>query len=429
MPVPAHRNAAPGWSSPPSRRRPLAGLAVLLGLGGSLAAGGVAGAAARPQASGSVNGTVVSVDRSAGSFVLRTTTGARLTVKVTGSTTYNESGVAKPTFSDVQVGDSVAVIGSTSSGVDTASVVIIGHKVSGASGAAGSGGGSGPGGPGGGFGGFGRGGVFGRVTAVDSSKHTFVLQTFNGSKVTVRVTGSTTYRDRAISTAAGFSDVKVGETVAVQGSSSNGTETATSVLILGAGGGFGLGGPGGGFGGGTVGRVTSVDSSKGTFVLRTFTGSTVTVRVTGSTTYRDPAATRPGFSDVKVGETVSVRGTTSGGVETATSIVIGGAGGRGGLGGPSGGTVGKVSSVDSNRRSFELKTAAGATVTVEVTAKTIYRDSSVAKAGFSDIKVGENVAVIGSTTKGVETASTVIIGFTGFTPHPSGSGSSSTSTT
>ncbi len=378
-------------------------------IGGLLATGaaGVAAASSnKPAASGSTQGTVVSIDSSADSFVIRTSSGSRVTVKVTSSTSYSESGVSKPTFADVQVRDSVAVIGSTSNGVDTASVVIIGHKVAG----------------GGGFGGggFGRRGTFGRVTSVDSSDDSFKVQTFNGSTVTVKVTSKTTYRDSAASSA-GFSDVKVGETVVIIGSTSNGVETATSVVI-GTPGGFGGGGfGGGGFGGGTFGTVTAVDSSKDTFTLKTASGSSVTVKVTSTTTFRDRAASNAGFSDVKVGESVAVTGSTSNGVETATSVTIGLPSGVGGFGG---GTFGKVTTVDASHDSFTLKTASGSTLTVKVTSSTTYRDRTVTHAGFSDIKVGESVAVIGSTSNGVETATSVIIGFAGGPPGSRPSGSS-----
>jgi preprotein translocase subunit YajC len=296
----------------------IAGLACTLGVAGiaGVAGAGVAGTtAAKPAASGSTQGIVVSIDRSGDSFVIRLSSGTRVTVKVTSATTYDETGVTKPSFSDVAFGDSVAVIGTTSSGVETAAVVIIGHKFSG-------------GGGGFGGGGFGRGGAFGKVTSVDSSADTFqVKNTFNGSTITVKVTSKTTYRDSSVKNA-GFSDIKVGENVAVQGSTSNGVETATAVIIgLTARGGFGGAGGFGGHGG-TFGKVTSVDSSADTFQLKTSSGSTVTVKVTSKTTYRDSKVKNAGFSDIKVGESVAVIGSTSNGVETATSVVIGFAGFR-----------------------------------------------------------------------------------------------------
>jgi len=49
--------------------------------------------------------------------------------------------------------------------------------------------------------------------------------------------------------------------------------------------------------------------------------------VTSSTTYKDPKVTSPSFANVTVGEMVSVQGTTTAGVVTATSVLIGFAGG------------------------------------------------------------------------------------------------------
>jgi hypothetical protein len=80
---------------------------------------------------------------------------------------------------------------------------------------------------------------------------TFTLTTKDGI-VTVDVGSTTTYRDAGITTPT-FADVTVGEHVAVFGSESSGTLTATSVGIGNppAGGPPGLGGPGGRGPGGT----------------------------------------------------------------------------------------------------------------------------------------------------------------------------------
>jgi hypothetical protein len=294
----------------PSARQ-LGSLAVAAVLAGGFAAatGSAAGAATRPgarsAASGSINGRVTSIDRSADTFTVRTTEGSTVKVKVTSSTAYSESGVSKPSFSDLQVGDSVAVIGSQSSGVDTAIDVVIGHRVSGFPG------------------GFGR-GTFGTVSSVDRSSDTFTVKTVTGSTVKVKVTSSTAFRERsgsspASTSKASFADVKTGESVAVIGSTSHGVLTATTVMI----GTFGGRGRPGGFAGGTFGKVSSVDRSADTFKLKTFSGSTVTVKVTSSTSYRDTSVSKASFTDVKVGENVAVTGSTSHGVETAKTVVIG----------------------------------------------------------------------------------------------------------
>ena len=84
-------------------------------------------------------------------------------------------------------------------------------------------------------------------------------------------------------------------------------------------------GPRGMWGHGTppaaAGTVASVGT--GTFTLNARDGTTVTVDVTSSTTYKDPAVTSPSLADVTVGEMVSVEGTTASGIVTATSVLIG----------------------------------------------------------------------------------------------------------
>jgi hypothetical protein len=70
-----------------------------------------------------------------------------------------------------------------------------------------------------------------------------------------------------------------------------------------------------------AGTVESVGTN--TFTLKGRNGTTVTVDVSSSTTYRDGKVTSPRFSDVTVGEMVSVEGTTTSGVVTATRVPIG----------------------------------------------------------------------------------------------------------
>ena len=101
-------------------------------------------------------------------------------------------------------------------------------------------------GPGGGHGfggGPGMGGTppaaFGTVASLGTD--TFTLTDRDGTKVTVDVTGSTTYVDPSVTTAT-IADVKVGDHVAVFGTDTSNTVAATKVAIGGTG---GPGGPGG----------------------------------------------------------------------------------------------------------------------------------------------------------------------------------------
>ena len=56
-------------------------------------------------------------------------------------------------------------------------------------------------------------------------------------------------------------------------------------------------------------------------------GTTVTVDVSSSTTYKDQKVTSPSFATVTSGEMVSLEGTTTAGTVTATSVFIGSDGG------------------------------------------------------------------------------------------------------
>ncbi len=80
--------------------------------------------------------------------------------------------------------------------------------------------------------------------------------------------------------------------------------------------------------------MTSVGASS--FTIKAKDGSTVTVDVSGSTTYRDPSVSSPTLANVTVGETVAAFGTETSNTVTATSVAIGEPGGPGGPGGPSG---------------------------------------------------------------------------------------------
>jgi hypothetical protein len=168
-------------------------------------------------------------------------------------------------------------------------------------------------------------GRFGTVRSVSASGFVFAPQT--GSNVTVRVSSTTVYVDPGV-TNPSLVDVKVGASVSVAGTTSSGVLDATRVMIGTPGGGRGFGG---GFGGQrpvAFGTVKSVAANS--FVVSS-RGTTLTVNVTSSTTYRDPSASSASFADVKPGAIVVVLGTsaTTGSV-SATSVLIGGFGGRGG---------------------------------------------------------------------------------------------------
>ena len=183
-----------------------------------------------------------------------------------------------------------------------------------------------------------------------------------------------------------------------------------------------------------VGTVKSVGDD--TFALTTASGSMVTVDVGSSTKYVDPSVSSPSFSNVTVGEHVAVMGTESSNTVTATTVLIGappaGVKGSGGFGpgGPGGppAAVGTVKSVGDD--TFTLSTPSGSTVTVDVGSSTKYVDPSVSSPSFSDVTVGEHVAVMGTESSNTVAATTVLIGAppARMAPPGSGSGSSSSNT-
>jgi preprotein translocase subunit YajC len=179
-----------------------------------------------------------------------------------------------------------------------------------------------------------------------------------------------------------------------------------------------------------VGTVKSVGDD--TFTITTQSGATVTVNVSSSTTYRDPSVSSATLANVTVGEQVAVFGTESSDTVTATSVGIGnpssagmggpgaGKGGPGGSapgapgagkGGPTGSppvAVGRVKSVGDD--TFTITTGSGATVTVNVSSSTTYRDPSVSSATLANVTVGEQVAVFGTESSDTVTATSVGIG-------------------
>jgi hypothetical protein len=175
----------------------------------------------------------------------------------------------------------------------------------------------------------------GTVQSVGSSS--FVVKTVAGTSVTVRVSAKTTYSDAPSGTAS-FADVKAGARVAAYGTVSGSTVTASRIVIEPAGAAGGSGGFRGGFGAGNVGTVKSVGSSS--FVISTFSGSTVTVDVSGSTTYSERGSTSAKFSDLKAGVRVAVEGSGTSTVKATEVLILPAGNFRGGAGGGFGGGAG-----------------------------------------------------------------------------------------
>ena len=204
-------------------------------------------------------GTVASIGTD--TFTLTSRDGTKVTVDVSATTTYVDPSVTSPTFSDVKMGDHVAVFGTDTSNTVTATKVAIG----GPGGTSDHRGPGGPGGPGGT-----RPAAFGTVASVGTD--TFTLTSPDGTKVTVDVGSSTSYMDFG-KTSASIADVTVGAHVVVFGTDTNNTVAATKVGI-----GSPTGGPGGmhgsaGPGGWSPASSTGTSSSNSTGSSASTTGS------------------------------------------------------------------------------------------------------------------------------------------------------------
>jgi len=193
----------------------------------------------------------------------------------------------------------------------------------------------------GGAGGFGRPGTTGTIASISGS--TLTVKTTSG---TTKVTTSTKTTVSETSTAS-LSAVKVGDHVQVMGATSGTNTVAAERIVTGTAattGGMGRpptmqggtppagmaggsssgasgnagpaqGGPGG-FGGFVSGVVTA--SGNGTLTVKEASGTVVTVTTSSSTVV--VKRTTSSVSALKVGEQVSVRGTTSNGAVVATTI-------------------------------------------------------------------------------------------------------------
>jgi len=176
--------------------------------------------------------------------------------------------------------------------------------------------------------------AFGTVATVGTD--TFTLTTHDGTTVRVHVGSTTTYVDGAVASPS-LADVTVGARVAVFGTDTANTVTATKVAIGDPGGPGGAGGRDGHGVGGTppaaFGTVATVGTD--TFTLTTHDGTTVTVDVNSSTSYLEFGVTSATIADVKAGTQVAVFGTDTANTVTATKVGIGGPrGAAGGTDGP-----------------------------------------------------------------------------------------------
>jgi hypothetical protein len=142
----------------------------------------------------------------------------------------------------------------------------------------------------------------------------------------------------------------------------------------------------------------------------------VTVDVPATTKFREPGQTSPGLGGVLVGDNVSVSGTQAGaGIVDALSVNV-----------PLALDAGTVATPPPTGAtpptSFTITTAAGKTVTVEVSSTTTFHVLGQSSPGLGDVAVSDHVLVVGTQGgTGVVGATSVLIlpastghGFPGF---------------
>ena len=159
--------------------------------------------------------------------------------------------------------------------------------------------------------------VDGKVTGLGSGSFTVLDR--SSKSYTVTVTGTTIFREHNVSSP-GIADVKVGTFVDVLGGVTGTTVAATVVRIetheppnapihpMGS-----L--PD------AAGRVTALGTSS--FTIEDLAGKSLTVDVSGTTTYEERGATPSTFGGIKVGDFAAVAGTITGSTVAATDVHFG----------------------------------------------------------------------------------------------------------
>lgn len=163
-----------------------------------------------------------------------------------------------------------------------------------------------------------------------------------------------------------------------------------------------------------TGNVATVGT--GTFTVTVAGGAsttTETVDVSSTTKYSEPGVKGASIADILVGDKVRVTGEspTPGTVDASKVFVY------------MAKTVGKVTSVGTG--SFVITGKHDATITVDVSSLTVYKEPKVKGATFANIAVGDKVHVIGAqATPGTINATLVFI-----VPAKTGEGNETTTTT
>lgn len=156
-----------------------------------------------------------------------------------------------------------------------------------------------------------------------------------------------------------------------------------------------------GRGPGVMGTVASVNGN--TLTVTGKDNTTYTVDVSGAKVLKASQGAAPAtasLSDIKVGDTVGIRGTISGNSVTATEVMdgIGGRGmmgERGGMHGKGPGVMGKVTAV--NGSTLTITNTDGTSYTVDASAAKVSKTIDIT---VGDIHVGDTVGVMGTISGG-----------------------------
>jgi hypothetical protein len=257
-------------------------------------------------------------------------------------------------------------------------------------------------------GGFGRGvipaaaGVVSTAPSGSSADNSFVITLRGGGTETVDVSSATTYLERG-APGASITSVGSGDLVAVFGTTSGTTVTASEVVIA----------VPRGSGGGQIPAAAGIvqtapvgTSADNTFTIKTRGGTLETVDVSGSTSYDERGVSSPSVTNVVAGDLVAAFGTTSGTTVTASLVVIHT---RFRHGFAAAGTV-QTAPVGTNAdNTFTIKTPGGAVETVDVSTSTTYSERGVTGPSIVDVASGDRVGVFGTVSGSTVTASAVWI--------------------
>ena len=296
-----------------------------------------------------------------------------LTVDTSGSTTFQEGGPGAKsgtlTLSQLRVGERIAVQGTLSGSTVSAATVAVQ-----------------PAPP-----------LSGVITAINGGVLTLQRQgPGGGGTLTVDTSGSTTFQEGGPGATSGtltLSQLRVGERIAVQGTLSGSTVSATTVAVQPA--------PP------LSGVITAINGGVLTLQRQGPGGSgTLTVDTSGSTSFqeRGPGAKTGtlALSQLRVGERVAVRGARSGSTVSATSVAVQ----------PAPPLSGVITAINGGVLTLRRQGPGGGsgTLTVDTGGSTSFRGGPGAKTGtltLSQLRVGERIAVRG-TRSGSTVSATVV---------------------